>query len=545
MGKSPLLVVSVIVMAIACGVMGTLLLMRPTEVGRLPTPPTTIAPAPSLVLPDGASLQVKQPVDAPPPIVAAPAAAGAIAVLGVPPPVVAPPKHQPATDAAKVYTVRVIARASQGTGFAIAPNLIVTSHHIVGEDRFVTLTLHDKTSVKAEVIATEALTDCALIYTPRRIAGVAQVESSASTSVGTEVFVYGHPEGLDGTLSNGIISGLRSAADESLAAIQITAPISHGSSGSPLFLHDGKVIGLIQATITDGQNLNFALPIAKVLGSFANVMESWKKLGEVRTELALIEPGRDLTRIRALMGRVDSVAARINDSTLMNECRLIGWAHENVSSELSTIDLVGDLVKRVVAARLSSADGLLPEADLAVFKKELESLSKYGLRGPLLEHMDDSLVNTGIYEFTPIRTPDSVTALVADVRGSGGLKRDRLLAVYRDILSNQPQARDCLLFAHLLHPVEVEAAIGKGPIDETWTRALATQHTQPLCGSEYVSGPRVLSKCLGWLPIKDAKDYYLALDALNKRIVASHGNPVQALNELGFLQEFGIGTPIN
>ncbi len=69
----------------------------------------------------------------------------------------------------------------------------------------------------------------------------------------------GNPAGLEGTVSKGIISGIRKAGEMKL--IQITAPISPGSSGGPVFNLSGKVIGIATAYLDLGQNLNFAMPV--------------------------------------------------------------------------------------------------------------------------------------------------------------------------------------------------------------------------------------------------------------------------------------------
>jgi trypsin-like peptidase len=72
--------------------------------------------------------------------------------------------------------------------------------------------------------------------------------------------VIGSPEGLPGTVSNGIISAFR----ENRSMIQITAPISPGSSGSPVMNESGEVIGVATMATKEGQNLGFAIPAEEV-----------------------------------------------------------------------------------------------------------------------------------------------------------------------------------------------------------------------------------------------------------------------------------------
>lgn len=72
---------------------------------------------------------------------------------------------------------------------------------------------------------------------------------------GDKVIVIGNPSGLTGTVSEGIISAFR----ENGSVIQINAPISPGSSGSPVLDGNGKVIGVATSQNQKGQNLNFAI----------------------------------------------------------------------------------------------------------------------------------------------------------------------------------------------------------------------------------------------------------------------------------------------
>lgn len=80
-----------------------------------------------------------------------------------------------------------------------------------------------------------------------------------SAEIGDTVYEVGNPEGLEGTFSQGIISGLRGTD-----YIQITAPISPGSSGGPVINQYGEVIGIATSFNKEGQNLNFAIPVAKL-----------------------------------------------------------------------------------------------------------------------------------------------------------------------------------------------------------------------------------------------------------------------------------------
>lgn len=82
--------------------------------------------------------------------------------------------------------------------------------------------------------------------------------NSDGVQVGEAVYAVGNPQGLEGTFSQGIVSSVRDVGTDKL--LQITAPISPGSSGGPVLNAKGEVVGVSVATFRGGQNLNFAIP---------------------------------------------------------------------------------------------------------------------------------------------------------------------------------------------------------------------------------------------------------------------------------------------
>ncbi len=84
--------------------------------------------------------------------------------------------------------------------------------------------------------------------------------NSERVVVGEHVVAIGSPLAQEATVSDGIVSGLREEKELGRKVIQITAPISHGSSGGPLLNLRGEVIGITTFGLWPGQNLNFAIP---------------------------------------------------------------------------------------------------------------------------------------------------------------------------------------------------------------------------------------------------------------------------------------------
>jgi S1-C subfamily serine protease len=81
----------------------------------------------------------------------------------------------------------------------------------------------------------------------------------ASGEVGDDIYVVGSPRRLEGTFSTGVVSAYREHDDH--IQLQISAPISSGSSGGPVLNNQARVIGVSVSTIVAGQNLNFAVPV--------------------------------------------------------------------------------------------------------------------------------------------------------------------------------------------------------------------------------------------------------------------------------------------
>ena len=147
-----------------------------------------------------------------------------------------------------------------GSGFFISPKKIVTNYHLIeGAGRI--LVKSTALGMQTEVSGIDAYSrqlDLAVLRVDAEGPAL-RIKEKQDQEVGDRVIAIGNPRGLESTLSEGIISGLRKADD--FFIYQVTASVSPGSSGGPLLDDRGYVIGVTTATITDGQNLNFAVPI--------------------------------------------------------------------------------------------------------------------------------------------------------------------------------------------------------------------------------------------------------------------------------------------
>ncbi len=151
---------------------------------------------------------------------------------------------------------------AMGSAVSIAKDELVTNRHVVkdGESWRVR---QGKNTWPAAIAFLDTEHDlCGLRVAGLKAAPVAFRPSSTLT-VGEHVYALGAPEDLELSLSEGLISALRTFDGFSL--IQTTAAISHGSSGGGLFDNQGRLAGVTTFTVQDGQNLNFAIPSDVVL----------------------------------------------------------------------------------------------------------------------------------------------------------------------------------------------------------------------------------------------------------------------------------------
>lgn len=155
-----------------------------------------------------------------------------------------------------VYTVAT--PRSQGSAVAISARELVTTCHVVAHGRTVTL-VNGGTTLKADVVGADPATDrCFLQVQDGELVAVPGFRDYSTLSVGEAVYTIGSPKGFANTLGAGLLSGLRTG-DDKTEYIQITAPLSAGSSGGGLFDDRGNLIGVTSFTIRDAQNMNFAI----------------------------------------------------------------------------------------------------------------------------------------------------------------------------------------------------------------------------------------------------------------------------------------------
>jgi hypothetical protein len=191
--------------------------------------------------------------------------------------------EQPASAAGKIYrkaspAVVLIQDyndkgevSASGSGFLISSDgRILTNFHVIRHTRRATVRLTNGDAYDdVQVLDVDKRKDIAILKIKAVDLPFLTLGRAGAVEVGDAVYTLSTPLGvLQNTLSDGIVSGIR--AFDGFKYFQLTAPISHGSSGAPIFDANGEVIGIAVSTVAAGQNLNFAIPIDYAKGMLAS-----------------------------------------------------------------------------------------------------------------------------------------------------------------------------------------------------------------------------------------------------------------------------------
>ena len=156
-----------------------------------------------------------------------------------------------------------------GSGFFVRENVIASNAHVIEDAAggYAKLVGQNQKFELKGVLAIDSQHDLVLLAVEGAKAPPLKLGDFSKAAVGDRVYSVGNPKGLEGTFAEGIISGIREIEGDKL--LQITAPISPGSSGGPILAESGSAVGVAVATYRGGQNLNFAIPISQVTNLMA------------------------------------------------------------------------------------------------------------------------------------------------------------------------------------------------------------------------------------------------------------------------------------
>jgi tetratricopeptide (TPR) repeat protein len=214
-----------------------------------------------------------------------------------------------------------------GSGFFLRPGQVVTNLHVIrGAVKAEIKTLDGKGKVFPVngTLAIDEEGDLALLSvdTPTERPRSTDLASELPDE-GEPIFVIGNPLKLEGSVSDGIVSAVREVPN-SYRIIQITAPISHGNSGSPVFNYKGEVLGVVTIKVTNGQNINLAIAAARVAQLKAGKLQPLSELalkGKGDVAESLYKSGLD----SLWLGNYDNALGYFENAANKNPKRAETW----------------------------------------------------------------------------------------------------------------------------------------------------------------------------------------------------------------------------
>lgn len=278
-----------------------------------------------------------------------------------------------------------------GSGFFVKPNQVATNLHVVeGAARGYAKLVGQKSKREIEgITAVDARRDLVILQISALGAPTVSLGDSDTILVGETVYAVGNPYGLEGTFSQGIISSVRTVGTDKV--LQLTAPISPGSSGGPVLNERGKVIGVSVATFRGGQNLNFAIPsnYLAVLVAQVGVPKSFSRTAQTKSQRSMLAGlgGKSVKGVtgdrltwtypRGQSGNYSfSLRNRLRESVRNVYCSVIFYDAQGVPIDVDAVQLQGSipagLAKRVDSEVHSSVQELTTRVGSKVAHTKVE-----------------------------------------------------------------------------------------------------------------------------------------------------------------------------
>jgi S1-C subfamily serine protease len=181
-----------------------------------------------------------------------------------------------------------VPQEGQGSGFILdkAGHVLTNFHVVEGANRGIEVKMSNKRSFKATVVGTDKVHDLALLKIDAPDLQAVTLADSSQIAVGEKVYAIGNPFGLSGTMTQGIISSIRSIRNGDGApiedAIQTDAAINPGNSGGPLLNSHGEVIGINTMIASNGAEQSSGIGFAIPINTAKAVLSDLTRYGQVR-----------------------------------------------------------------------------------------------------------------------------------------------------------------------------------------------------------------------------------------------------------------------
>jgi hypothetical protein len=226
--------------------------------------------------------------------------------------------------------VRVVGARGHGSGFVVRPDgWVVTNLHVIDGEPEAKVVLADGREIAdVRVMASSEDLDLCLLCIDASGLPVLELGDSALVHPGEPVVAIGHPLGFGNSVTDGLVSAIREV-EAGVTMLQVSAPISPGSSGGPLINDRGQVVGLSTFVVARGQNLNFGTPVNYLKELIAAVPE-----GAEGRPLASFVESRPRPGLRRSVPRHELTLLEEASDTELEQVKEAIWGAINVGAPL-------------------------------------------------------------------------------------------------------------------------------------------------------------------------------------------------------------------
>jgi len=255
----------------------------------------------------------------------------------------------------------VVPHSGQGSGFILSKDgRILTNYHVIEETQQVEVTLSDKHKYKAQIILQDPAHDLALLQIKASNLTPAVLSESRDLQVGQNVYAIGNPFGLQGTMTTGILSSIRSVKEPQGPtienALQTDAAINPGNSGGPLLNSRGEVIGINTLIATGGAEQSSGIGFAIPVDTIKAVLSDYSKYGRVRRPslgIASLAIGPDLAEQIGLPADYGVLVQKVVPGGAAERAGLLGGTQQAYLGN-TPIYLGGDLIVAIDGDQVTS-----------------------------------------------------------------------------------------------------------------------------------------------------------------------------------------------
>jgi S1-C subfamily serine protease len=255
------------------------------------------------------------------------------------------------TEVAYDFFYGPVPQQGQGSGFVLTKEgLILTNNHVIGNAQRLEVMLSDKHKYKARVLAVDKNHDLALIKIDAPSLTPVTLSDSRNLMVGQRVYAIGNPFGLNGTMTRGIISAIRSIrgpqGNPIEDAIQTDAAVNPGNSGGPLLNSRGEVIGITTMIASNGADQSSGIGFAIPINTARAMLDDYAKYGYVRRptlDIQTIQIGPDIAEQIGLPADYGILIERVLPGGAAEKAGLHGGTQRAYQGNIPVM-LGGDLI---------------------------------------------------------------------------------------------------------------------------------------------------------------------------------------------------------